>query len=58
MYKDWQPGQKVHLVAHSMGGQTVRQLEELLRNGNKEEIEYQKRMVVKFHHYIKVRMTI
>ncbi len=25
-----------------MGGQTVRQLEELLRNGNKEEIEYQK----------------
>ncbi|SCT00195.1 YSIRK-targeted triacylglycerol lipase [Staphylococcus caeli] len=42
VYKDWQPGQKVHLVAHSMGGQTVRQLEELLRNGNKEEIEYQK----------------
>lgn len=42
VYKDWQPGQKVHLVAHIMGGQTVRQLEELLRNGNKEEIEYQK----------------
>ncbi|WP_250543377.1 YSIRK-targeted triacylglycerol lipase, partial [Staphylococcus pseudoxylosus] len=42
VYKDWQPGQKVHLVAHSMGGQTVRQLEELLRNGNPEEIEYQK----------------
>ena len=42
VYKDWQPGQKVHIVAHSMGGQTVRQLEELLRNGNKEEIEYQK----------------
>lgn len=42
VYKDWQPGQKVHLVAHSMGGQTVRQLEELLRNGNPEEIAYQK----------------
>ncbi|WP_251942725.1 YSIRK-type signal peptide-containing protein [Staphylococcus sp. Marseille-Q5304] len=42
VYKDWQPGQKVHLVAHSMGGQTVRQLEELLRNGSQEEIEYQK----------------
>ncbi|PHK49023.1 YSIRK-targeted triacylglycerol lipase [Staphylococcus edaphicus] len=41
VYKDWQPGQKVHLVAHSMGGQTVRQLEELLRNGNKEELAYQ-----------------
>lgn len=25
-----------------MGGQTVRQLEELLRNGSQEEIEYQK----------------
>ncbi|MEC5301696.1 MULTISPECIES: YSIRK-targeted triacylglycerol lipase [Staphylococcus] len=42
VYKDWQPGKKVHLVAHSMGGQTVRQLEELLRNGNPAEIEYQK----------------
>lgn len=42
VYKDWQPGQKVHLVGHSMGGQTIRQLEALLRNGNKEEQEYQK----------------
>lgn len=41
VYKDWQPGQKVHLVGHSMGGQTIRQLEELLRNGSQEEIEYQ-----------------
>ncbi|MBO1199033.1 YSIRK-type signal peptide-containing protein [Staphylococcus simiae] len=41
VYKDWQPGQKVHLVGHSMGGQTIRQLEELLRNGNQEEIDYQ-----------------
>ncbi|MEJ7494031.1 YSIRK-targeted triacylglycerol lipase [Staphylococcus pasteuri] len=43
VYKDWQPGQKVHLVGHSMGGQTIRQLEELLRNGNQEEIDYQKK---------------
>lgn len=40
IYKDWQPGQKVHLVGHSMGGQTIRQLEELLRNGSEEEIAY------------------
>ena len=42
IYKDWKPGQKIHLVGHSMGGQTIRQLEELLRNGSREEIEYQK----------------
>ncbi|NWK83613.1 YSIRK-type signal peptide-containing protein [Staphylococcus sp. GSSP0090] len=43
VYKDWQPGQKVHLVAHSMGAQTVRQLEELLRNGSQEERDYQQK---------------
>ena len=58
VYKDWKPGQKVHLVGHSMGGQTIRQLEELLRNGNPEEVKYQKNMVAKFLHYIKVIMTI
>ncbi|MCD8826631.1 YSIRK-targeted triacylglycerol lipase [Staphylococcus gallinarum] len=42
VYKDWQPGQKIHLVGHSMGGQTVRQLESLLRNGSQEEINYQR----------------
>ncbi|MEJ7174999.1 YSIRK-type signal peptide-containing protein [Staphylococcus caprae] len=42
VYKDWKPGQKVHLLGHSMGGQTIRQLEELLRHGNPEEVEYQK----------------
>ncbi|MDU0448146.1 YSIRK-type signal peptide-containing protein [Staphylococcus haemolyticus] len=42
VYKDWQPGQKVHLVGHSMDGQTIRQLEALLRNGNPEEQEYQR----------------
>ncbi|PWZ47633.1 triacylglycerol lipase, partial [Staphylococcus pseudintermedius] len=29
--KDWKPGKKIHLVGHSMGGQTIRQLEEYLR---------------------------
>lgn len=31
---------KVHLIGHSMGGQTVRLMEELLRNGSKDEIAY------------------
>ncbi|SUJ64236.1 glycerol ester hydrolase; Lipase precursor [Staphylococcus aureus] len=35
---NWEPGKKVHLVGHSMGGQTIRLMEEFLRNGNKEEI--------------------
>lgn len=39
---EWQPGQKVHLVGHSMGGQTIRLLEHYLRFGNQEEIDYQK----------------
>ncbi|MCG1071161.1 YSIRK-type signal peptide-containing protein [Staphylococcus epidermidis] len=41
-YKDWKPGQKIHLIGHSMGGQTIRYLEELLRHGSPEEVEYQK----------------
>lgn len=48
----------MHLVGHSMGGQTVRQLEELLRNGSQEEIEYQKHMVVTFLLYYKVDTII
>ena len=43
IYKDWEPGKKIHLVGHSMGGQTIRVLEELLRNGSQEEIEYHKK---------------
>ena len=31
-----------------MGGQTIRQLEELLRHGNPEEVEYQNNMVGNF----------
>lgn len=42
-YRDWKPGQKIHLIGHSMGGQTVRLLEEMLRKGNPEEIKYQKK---------------
>ncbi|PNZ10847.1 lipase [Staphylococcus coagulans] len=43
IYKDWEPGKKIHLVGHSMGGQTIRVLEELLRNGSQEEIDYHKK---------------
>lgn len=39
---DWEPGKKIHLIGHSMGGQTIRLLEHFLRHGNQEEIEYQK----------------
>lgn len=39
---NWHPGQKIHLVGHSMGGQTIRLLEQLLRNGDPEEIAYQR----------------
>ncbi|MEB7798388.1 YSIRK-type signal peptide-containing protein [Staphylococcus xylosus] len=37
---NWEPGQKVHLIGHSMGGQTIRLLEQFLRFGNPEEIKY------------------
>ncbi|MGZ9466835.1 YSIRK-targeted triacylglycerol lipase [Staphylococcus epidermidis] len=40
--RDWKPGKKIHFIGHSMGGQTIRQMEEFLRNGNQEEIEYQR----------------
>ncbi|WP_436967072.1 YSIRK-targeted triacylglycerol lipase [Staphylococcus xylosus] len=39
---NWKPGEKVHLIGHSMGGQTIRLLEQFLRFGNPEEIKYQK----------------
>ncbi|EST94517.1 lipase, partial [Staphylococcus epidermidis Scl31] len=39
---DWEPGKKIHFVGHSMGGQTIRLMEHFLRNGNQEEIDYQR----------------
>ena len=41
-----------------MGGQTIRQLEALLRNGNPEEQEYQHVHEAIFHLYIKVKTII
>ncbi|WP_436937117.1 lipase-like domain-containing protein [Staphylococcus xylosus] len=43
IYPEWAPGKKVHLVGHSFGGQTIQVLEDMLRNGVPEEIEYQKK---------------
>ncbi len=42
IYKDLETRTRRYtLVGHSMGGQTIRQLKSI-RNGNREEIEYQK----------------
>ncbi len=38
---NWEPGKKVG-VEGILGGQTIRLMEEFLRNGNKEEIAYHK----------------
>ncbi|PTI83451.1 hypothetical protein BU098_02380 [Staphylococcus xylosus] len=43
IYPEWAPGKKVHLVGHSFGGQTIQVLEDMIRNGVPEEIEYQKK---------------
>ncbi|RAP30486.1 Triacylglycerol lipase [Brevibacillus laterosporus] len=37
---NWNENNKVHLVGHSMGGQTARTLVQLLKEGNREEKEY------------------
>ncbi|MFO3693685.1 triacylglycerol lipase [Staphylococcus felis] len=42
IYPEWEPGKKVHLIGHSLGGQTIQVLEDMLRNGVQEEIDYQK----------------
>ncbi len=40
IYPEWQPGKKIHLVGHSFGGPTIQVLEDLLRNGDPDEIKY------------------
>lgn len=42
VYPKWQLGHKVHLIGHSMGGQTIRILDNMLRFGRPEEVEYAK----------------
>jgi triacylglycerol lipase len=42
IYSEWNDRNKIHLVGHSMGGQTIRTLTELLRNGSAREQEYYK----------------
>ena len=51
--RDWEPG-KNSFIGHSMGGQTIRQMEEFLRNGNQEEIEYQRQHGVLYPIYLQV----
>src|SRR5699024_6846393 len=40
IYSEWDNENKIHLVGHSMGGQTIRTMTELVKNGSAEEIEY------------------
>jgi triacylglycerol lipase len=42
LYPQWSDTNKVHLVGHSMGGQTIRLLTQLLAQGSPEEIAYAK----------------
>lgn len=41
LYPEWDGERKIHLVGHSMGGQTIRVLNELLVNGSIKEQQYQ-----------------
>lgn len=43
IYSEWDENKKIHLVGHSMGGQTIRTLVQLLENGSEEEREYFKK---------------
>jgi triacylglycerol lipase len=42
IYSEWGPSRKIHLVGHSMGGQTSRMLVELLKDGSQKERDYAK----------------
>ena len=51
---NWSETNKVHLVGHSMGGQTIRTLVQLLKEGSFEEKNYVKiTQTPKYHHYLK-----
>jgi len=45
VYKDISDQNKVHLVGHSMGGQTIRALTQLLSEGFKDEINYNQKNI-------------
>eukprot|EP00438_Fugacium_kawagutii_P011942 Skav218688 [mRNA] locus=scaffold4775:45874:47238:+ [translate_table: standard] len=38
-YPEWSPENRIHLMGHSMGGQTIRMLEQMLQEGVPEEVE-------------------
>jgi len=40
IYPEWDETSKIHLIGHSYGGETIRLLVELLKNGDKEERGY------------------
>ncbi|PEP96978.1 esterase/lipase family protein [Bacillus toyonensis] len=42
---NWNEKNKIHLIGHSMGGQTIRTLVQLLKDGNQEERDYAKQNV-------------
>nr|WP_229172625.1 lipase [Bacillus cereus] len=42
---NWNEDNKVHLVGHSMGGQTIRTLVQLLKEGNQEERDYSRQHI-------------
>ncbi|WP_145410383.1 lipase-like domain-containing protein [Staphylococcus epidermidis] len=41
MMGDWEGGKKIDFIGESMGGERIGEMEELLRNGKEEEIEYE-----------------
>lgn len=44
IYPQWNENSKIHLIGHSSGGQTIRQLVELLKNGCLEERNHSERV--------------
>jgi triacylglycerol lipase len=48
-YKEWGTNHKIHLIAHSQGGQTVRLLAALLQQGNPEQLDKDSDLKNLFH---------